>query len=292
MSRNKMKARKHLPCDETPDNCNFLQKDYRVGEIFCDRDKEKNYLMYCREGKVHLTGSLFREETLQGRETLFLPRMADCRGEIEEDTRLVIHTFNNTVCRMEECILSYLYTHKRQAAHAEQPHCCKLSAHRVIDTFMESICHYLTDGTGDLSLWHLKHKELIQLLCRYFEKETLQQFFHPMTGESVPFKSLVLSHYQKANDTGELAELCGYGVANFRRVFKEEFGIPVQQWLIKKRAEHIRYRLSFAHISFADIIEEFNFSSPAHFSNFCKQFLGDTPSNLRRILSPKDASDS
>lgn len=72
---------------------------------------------------------------------------------------------------------------------------------------MQSICHYLTDSTGDLLLWHLKHKELIRLFSRYYAAEELQAFFHPMTGEEVPFKSLVLAHYMKANDTRELADL-------------------------------------------------------------------------------------
>jgi AraC-like DNA-binding protein len=147
---------------------------------------------------------------------------------------------------------------------------------------MESIRHYLTDGTEDIQLWHLKHKELIRLFSRYYTPEELQAFFHPMTGEEVPFKSLVLAHYMKANDTQELADLCGYGITTFRRIFKEEFGTAVYQWLLKKRSEHILYRLSFPYIPFHDIIEEFNFASPQQFYRFCKANLGDSPTNLRK----------
>lgn len=103
-----------------------------------------------------------------------------------------------------------------------------------------------------------------------------------MIGEVVPFKNLVLSHYMKANDTQELADLCGYGVVTFRRIFKEEFGTSVYQWLLKKRSKHILYRLSFPYISFQEIIEEFNFTSPQQFNRFCKTNLGDSPTNLRK----------
>lgn len=148
----------------------------------------------------------------------------------------MIHTFNNTVCRPENCILNYLYTHRQKKEDGKATvYCCKLPAHEVIVTFMQSICHYLTDSTGDLLLWHLKHKELIRLFSRYYAAEELQAFFHPMTGEEVPFKSLVLAHYMKANDTRELADLCGYGVATFRRIFKEEFGTAVYNGMIQKR---------------------------------------------------------
>ena len=103
-----------------------------------------------------------------------------------------------------------------------------------------------------------------------------------MTDEQVPFRSLVITHYRKANNTVELAELCGYGVHTFRRIFKNEFGTSVYQWLIQKRAEHIKYSLSMSYIPLSDIIDEFNFSSAQHFNSFCKQYLGDTPGNLRK----------
>ena len=63
----------------------------------------------------------------------------------------------------------------------------------------------------ELSIWHLKHKELIWWFIRCFQTEELRSFFHPMTDEQVPFKSLVLTHYRKANNTEEFAGLCRYG---------------------------------------------------------------------------------
>ena len=277
------KLHKYLPCEEMPDNCNFLSKRYNQGETFSNLHKEMNYLVFCKEGEVHLTSSLFKEEVLYGGEIMFLPRMADCQGEIRKETHVVIHTFNNTVCRPENCILMFLYTHAKKKEDAKSDaYCHKLVAHKVIVKFMESISLYLEDETGDLLLWHLKHKELIRLFRHYYQPEELQAFFHPMIGEVVPFKSLVLSHYMKANDTKELADLCGYGLATFRRIFKEEFGTSVYQWLLKKRSEHILYRLSFPYISFQEIIEEFNFTSPQQFNRFCKSNLGDSPTNLRK----------
>ena len=111
---NETKTYHHLPCNETPDNCNFLLRSFRKGETFSNTDKGMNYIVFCQKGEVRLTSSLFRKEMLHGGDILFLPRMADCQGEILEDTHAVIHTFNNTVCRPENCILNYLYTHKKK----------------------------------------------------------------------------------------------------------------------------------------------------------------------------------
>lgn len=62
-------------------------------------------------------------------------------------------------------------------------------------------------------------------------------------------------------------------------------GTSPYKWLMQKRAEHIKYRLSLDYIPFVDIIDEFKFSSSAHFTAFCKQHLDDIPSNLRRNLT-------
>ena len=79
---NKTKLHTFLPCDEIPDNCNFLLKKYQRGETFSNVNKETNYLVFCQEGEVHLTSNLFREKMLYSGEIMFLPRMADCQGEI------------------------------------------------------------------------------------------------------------------------------------------------------------------------------------------------------------------
>ena len=267
-------------CDEQPTDCLFRFAEYGQGETFNHGYKDAHYIVYCSRGVTRLTSNLFKEEIIYGGEILFLPRMADCWGEVMNDSHVIIHTFNNSVCSPENCILSYLYQHNRKAIGIPE-YRCKLTSHKALDTFMESITHYLSDGTDTPHLWRMKHRELIHLLCQYYQPKELQAFFNPMVGESVPFRSLVIAHYRKASKAEELAELCGYSLSSFRRTFKSEFGIPAYQWLIEKRAEHISHKLSMAHISFVDIIDEFNFSSPQHFNSFCKRYLGDTPSNLR-----------
>lgn len=183
-------------------------------------------------------------------------------------------------------MLSYLYTHRKRDK-SDIQYQCRLESFHGIHTFMESITNYLVDGTGDMFLWNLKHKELIRMLCRYYPPMTLQSFFHPLTDEDVPFKSLVLSHYQKAKTAKELAQMCGYSLETFRRLFNDEFHTPVYQWLQKKKAEFVLFRLSIPHLSIKEIIQEMNFSSPQQFNNFCKINLGDTPKKLQDKLRKK-----
>lgn len=274
-----------LPCQETPDNCSFFVASHQEGDSFGNDNLNANYLIYCRSGHVRITSTLFHDEMLCAGEVMFVPRTSECKGTALSDVVLVVHQFNNTVCRAEKCILSYLYSHRHTDT---KQYCCKLTVPEGIRLFMDGVVSYIEDETHDADLWQMKHQELIWMFTRYYAAEELHSFFRPMTDEQVPFKSLVLTHYRKAEFTDKLAELCGYGLHNFRKVFKKEFGKSPYQWLMMKRAEHIKYKLSQTCVPFADIIDEFNFSSAAHFSNFCKRYLGDTPSNIRKALSEKE----
>lgn len=266
---------RHNPpfCDENPIDCHFEVKSYPAGETVRNDDSNINYLIFCRSGHARISSTLFHDEILCAGEVIFVPRGSECSGVALSDVTLLMHKFNNTVCQHEKCILAYLYSHRHVRS---KIYCCKLTVPESLQILISGIISYLTDEMHDNDLWKLKHKE------RYYEPEELQSFFHPMTDEQVPFRNLVLTHYRKANNTEELAELCGYGVHTFRRIFKNEFGTPVYRWLIQKRAEHIKYRLSMSYIPLSDIIDEFNFSSAQHFNSFCKQYLGDTPGNLRK----------
>ena len=272
---------KLLFCNEYPTDCSFEMRSYPKGTTVHNNDININYLIFCYSGQTRITSTLFDKEILCAGEVIFIPRTSECNGTALSDTTLLIHKFNNMVCRTEKCILSYLYSHK----HANSKiYCCKQIVPNAMQPLINSIVSYISNEINDVDLWKLKHKEVIWAFTHYFKAEELRSFFHPMTDEQVPFRNLILTHYRKANNTEELAELCGYGIHTFRRLFKKEFNVPVYQWLIKKRAENIRYRLSQAFVPLTDIIDEFNFSSAQHFNSFCKQYLGDTPGNLRKAM--------
>lgn len=270
-------------CNENPADCCFELRFFKAGAVIHKEDLETHSLIFCHTGHLKISCTLFHNEMLCAGEIIFLPRHSDCSGIALSDTTLLIHRFNNTVCRIENCILSFLFTHKHIETQENKTYLySKLTACGQLTHLMDGINGYLGDATYDPTLWRLKHKELIWLFTKYYSSEELQLFFHPMTDEEIPFKSLVLAHYRKAEYTDRLAEMCGYQLHTFRRKFKEEFGVSTHRWLTIKRAEIVRHRLSLDYIPFSDILAEFRFSSPQQFNRFCKDNLGDSPLNLRR----------
>ena len=54
----------------------------------------------------------------------------------------------------------------------------------------------------------------------------------------------VTKHYTQAKNTGHLADLCGYSVSTFRRLFREEFGTTPHEWLNGLRIDKVRTLLT------------------------------------------------
>lgn len=270
-------------CEENPQGCSFEIIDQLEGEERSSTDIDQHILLFCQKGHIRISSNLFNNEFLNTGEILFIPRGSDYHGIALSDSVIYMHCFTNGFCRMENCSLSFLYTHKHiKPNNGKGYFYSKLLACGQFSKLMDGVNGYIDDATHEPPLWKLKHKELIWLFVKYYSISELRYFFHPITDEQVPFKSLVLAHYRKAINTEDLAKMCGYGLYTFRRTFKNEFNVSPYYWLSEKRAELIRHRLSFPHISFNDIIDEFHFSSSAHFTTFCKKFLGSTPSELRK----------
>lgn len=285
---NKNNNEKFSICEENPQGCSFEIINQLQGEERSSTDIDRHILLFCQKGHIRISSNLFNNESLNVGEILFIPRGSDYHGIALSDSVIYMHCFTNGICHMENCILSFLFTHKHiKPANEKNYFYRKLAACGQFLKLMDGVNGYIGDATHEPPLWKLKHKELIWLFVKYYSDDELRQFFHPITGEQIPFKTLVQAHYRKAINTKDLAQMCGYGIYTFRREFKKEFKVSPYYWISEKKAELIRYRLSFSHITFNDIIDEFNFSSSAHFTTFCKKYLGATPSLIRKKLQNK-----
>ena len=270
-------------CDEPVVDCDFERRSLSA-EVTVHYRTEANCLLFCRMGCARITSTLFQNKMLYAGEVRFIPRGCEYCIMVGDEAKLLVHHFNHMTCIPGECALSRLFFPYRFQS---KKYCCKLDIRPSLLTLVDGIFSYIEDAKHDFLLWYLKHRELVWVFTRYYSIDELCSFFQPIEEEQSSFKKLVFTHYHKTKFTGELAGMCDYGVHNFRKVFRKEFSVPPYRWMILKRAEHVRFRLTMSRVPFADIIEEFNFSSPAHFTTFCKRYLGDTPSNLRKSVLEK-----
>jgi len=281
-----MKTEKKLPLikyyEEYPQDCVFRLIDLKKGETGINKDNTKHYLIYFLNGKVEISSNLFAKEEFVADQILIVPRYSDCRFEVEEDSQIIAHHFADSSFNTVYCLLNNLHQLSINPNN-EVLFKCKLHSVPELAPFNESVLAYIRENKGNSFIWYLKHQEVMSLFCMYYKREELFSFLLPMLNESTSFENLVFAHVKHANNVKELADLCGYGVTNFRRIFREQFGIPVFKWLQEKKATHILHTILATEAPFKEIINKYNFTSASHFNKFCKNHFGDTPTNIRSI---------
>lgn len=70
------------------------------------------YLIFCMKGHARITSTFFHDEILCAGEVMFVPRGSEYSGVALSDVTLLVHKYNNTICRAENCILP-IFIHTR-----------------------------------------------------------------------------------------------------------------------------------------------------------------------------------
>ena len=130
-------------------------------------------------------------------------------------------------------------------------------------------------------LLSLKRKELAFVLGYYYSDYDLASLVHPLSKYTNGFQCFVIQNYKKVKTVEELAQLGGYTISTFRRIFNSVFHEPVYEWMLARRKEGILDDLLNTDHSISEICYKYGFESLPHFSNFCKKSFGTSPPALR-----------
>ena len=128
----------------------------------------------------------------------------------------------------------------------------------------------------------LKRKELAFVLGYYYSDYDLASLVHPLSKYTNGFQCFVIQNYKKVKTVEELAQLGGYTISTFRRIFNSVFHEPVYEWMLARRKENVLDDLQNSECTISEICYKYGFESLPHFSNFCKKSFGASPRNLRR----------
>lgn len=149
---------------------------------------------------------------------------------------------------------------------------------------MHSIVRYIHEGVQCMYLHRSKQTELFVLFRHYYSLLEVSTFFYKTIRNDISFRSLVMRNYMHAKNVEELAALCGYGLSNFKRIFKKNFNESPYRWMLQQLANRIYEKLLDRNVPIKAIVAQFNFSDQSHFTTYCKRFLGGTPMQVREGL--------
>lgn len=101
-----------------------------------------------------------------------------------------------------------------------------------------------------------------------------------------------IKNYVKTNigndlSLSQISEVTGYNPAYLSRLFKEQTGETMNQYITRKRMDHISQLLQKPELSIQQVMELSGFTTRAYFSQFIKRETGMTPRNYRNHLGIK-----
>jgi AraC-like DNA-binding protein len=265
--------------------CSNYISDYNVGFKICQikqseflvpSNKELHCLFFLVSGRVDL---FYESQTFSlKKDTIwFIPMSSDYKINASTDATLIMNYFNKPIDFCEKTALENLSVLLDQKTHTSS-----LRINKPLKRFLSNVIFYVNEGINCKHFHEIKQKELFFILRYFYTKREIAGLFAPIISKNLDFKNMVRANYLNASSVKELAQICNYSLSSFNRIFKKNFNENPYLWLQNQKIKYIAGRLSDKNIPLSQIIDEFRFSSPSHFTIFCKKHLNQTPSQFRK----------
>lgn len=151
----------------------------------------------------------------------------------------------------------------------------------VLD-LLRSACQTITDGVATPRMQSMWTDLFTDMVAVYYTAPQVARFLFPLMADDYDFRHLVIEHSMHVKDLPELAELCRMSLSTFKRRFKRTFHSPAHTWIAARKAHFIYSEIINTRKTFVEIAEQYNISSSAYLTAFCKQHFGITPQEIRR----------
>lgn len=82
----------------------------------------------------------------------------------------------------------------------------------------------------------------------------------------------------------DIASVAGLSVSHFKSLFRESVGLPVHQYVIRRRVERAKSLLGEGKMPISQIALETGFAHQSHLAHHMRRLLGVSPKTLREML--------
>lgn len=90
------------------------------------------------------------------------------------------------------------------------------------------------------------------------------------------------AHVDRRLPLTELAAVAGVGASHFKALFKRSTGLPVHQYVIRRRVERARLLLQERTATIADVAAQTGFANQSHLARWMRRLAGVTPADVLR----------
>ena len=282
---------RHLECHfYAGDNCPFESKLYKKGESM-SRETGEMYMFVFVEGASTVTVNKATSErvtaTLTQKEPYFFFLGAHTDVKVianEENLRISTFFFD----KPSKLCGSYSINQLKPYAPCEHKFSV-LPINEALDRTVDSIVKLYDAKLRCSNILSMKLLEIYFVISAYYRSEELGMLLAPLLRKEIDFKEFVNQNFLRCDTVQDLADLRGQNVRQFKKEFAEAFNIPPYTWMLQQKAKFIDERLADPTVPFQEIVEAFRFSSPSHFTVFCRRQFNMTPTQRRRMLIKDEA---
>jgi AraC-like DNA-binding protein len=271
----------HLSCTDytyvSDYNIGFKYENVAEGESIVPAGTNYNCLIFLVKGNANIFYES-KEHILKKGNLCFIPLSTYYKIQAITDISVIINYFNRPIDLCEKLLLENLDSFIERKKNQDYT----LRINLPMKRFLFSLIGYLNKGISCKHFHEIKQKELFFIFRFFYTKREIAGLLAPLISQNLDFKSLVLSNYPNVNSVKDLARVCNCSLSSFSRSFKANFKENPYLWLQNQKLRHITGKLSDKTIPLSRIIDEFGFSSPSHFTIFCKKHLNLTPTQFRR----------
>lgn len=249
----------------------------KAGEIMKLNNKTASHFIFVLSGGITISFNQYKNRPVLENEMFFLFKNNHFNWKASADTTLLLSGYNTATFPCTNAKAGVLYNVKANI----QFKCCGMVMKDEVRIIVNQMKYYLESGINCHHMYLLKYKELYLIFKHYYTYEEIVQVFYLSLKNDPFFSDQVLENYQKVKTVKELANLLGYGIKTFEKLFKENFDDSPYQWMQKRKALHILQKLMNPGISLKQIMYDFKFTTSSHFNFYCKQHLGASPTQIR-----------
>ncbi|AVA19904.1 MULTISPECIES: AraC family transcriptional regulator [unclassified Rhizobium] len=123
----------------------------------------------------------------------------------------------------------------------------------------------------------------VRLIAGTFDATTVSARQKLSSNQRRRLVEFIESHLDGDLSLAQLAEVAAISVSHLKVLFRRSFGMPVHQYVIRRRVERARHLLAMGELSISQIALAAGFAHQSHMAQAMKRILGITPTGIARM---------
>lgn len=253
--------------------CQQLEKE----EVYRIDNSKSSCTLFMIEGDVIFDLGKYKGLRILQKEMVFIPQSIETRIKSMTGSKCILLFWDRNVSVCDKLFLGSLPVRDEERT-ADN---FILPIRKPLVKVLDSVGAYLEAKLLCKHMHLLKQQELLLVLKGFYTKKELAAFFSTSTGIRRHFEKFVIENYKKVSSVKEFADLYYVSERSFSRKFCYCFGESPYKWMQKKKAEQMLEMVCDLELSFQEISSKLGFSSPSHFTAYCRRMYGMSPTQLR-----------